>query len=257
MVVGGGNMGAALVGGLLAAGWEPGSISVAEADASRRSALVTQFPGIEVGAVPVLGHGAVLAVKPADAQAACRSLGVLGVSRVVSVMAGVPLARLESWLGPNAAVVRSMPNTPALVRAGISAISGGSAAREDDLEWAEEILSAVGKVVRVPEPDLDAVTGLSGSGPGYLFYVAEAMIEAGIAAGLSEDVSRALVLQTFAGSARLLVESGEPPQVLRARVSSPGGTTEAGLGVLGDRDVAGAFVAAVEAAAERSRELGR
>ncbi|MGD0254535.1 MAG: pyrroline-5-carboxylate reductase [Acidimicrobiales bacterium] len=257
LVMGGGNMGTALVRGLLAAGWVPGSLAVAEADAARRSVLGAQLPGTEVGPEPVAADGAVVAVKPADGESACRSLARVGVSRVVSLMAGVRLARLESWLGPDVAVIRAMPNTPALVGAGISAISGGPAVREEDLEWTEEVLGAVGKVVRVPERSLDAVTGLSGSGPAYLFYVAEAMIEAGVAAGLSQTVSRALVLQTLAGSARLLVESGETPQGLSARVASPGGTTEAGLRVLRDRGVAGAFAQAVAKAAERSRELGR
>lgn len=256
VVVGGGNMGTALVRGLLAAGWAPGSLAVAEADAARRSALRVQLPGTEVEMEPVVADGAVVAVKPADGESACRSLARIGVARVVSLMAGVRLARLESWLGPDVAVIRAMPNTPALVGAGISAISGGRAVREEDLEWTEEVLGAVGQVVRVPEPSLDAVTGLSGSGPAYLFYVAEAMIEAGVRAGLSETVSRSLVLQTLAGSARLLVESGETPQDLRARVTSPGGTTEAGIRVLGDRDVAGAFAEAVAKATERSRELG-
>jgi pyrroline-5-carboxylate reductase len=250
-------MGTAIVRGLLAAGWEPRSLAVAEADPGRRSGLAEALSGTALSAEPVAADGAVVAVKPQDAEGACRSLGPIGIPRVLSVMAGVPLARIESWLGPAAVVVRAMPNTPALVGAGISAISGGSAARGADLDWAEEVLGAVGRVVRVPESSLDAVTGLSGSGPGYLFYVAEAMIAAGAAAGLPEDVSRALVLQTFAGSARLLVESGEPPEVLRGRVTSPGGTTEAGLRVLGDRAVAAAFTEAVAAAAERSRQLGR
>jgi len=261
-VVGGGNMGTALLRGLLAAGWEPGRLAVAEADAARRSVVARQLEGIEVvedveaAAEPLAADGAVVAVKPADGEAACSALGRGGVKRVLSVMAGVRLTSLESWLGPQVAVVRAMPNTPALVGAGMSAVSGGSRATERDVEWAEEVLGAVGRVVRVPEPQLDVVTGLSGSGPGYLFYVVEAMIEAGVAEGLSEEVSRALVIQTFAGAARLLAESGETPEVLRARVTSPGGTTEAGLAALTGRDVAGAFSAAVAAAAERSRELG-
>ncbi|MGD0320633.1 MAG: pyrroline-5-carboxylate reductase [Acidimicrobiales bacterium] len=257
VVMGGGNMGTALVHGLLAAGWTPGSLAVVEVDDARRSALCPELPGTEVMAEPVAAADAVVAVKPADGESACRSLVRVGVSRVVSLMAGVRLARLESWLGPDVAVVRAMPNTPVVVGAGISVISGGRVVREEDLEWAEELLGTVGKVLRLSEPSLDAVTGLSGSGPAYLFYVAEAMIQAGMAAGLSETVSSALVLWTVAGSARLLVESGETPQGLRDRVTSPGGTTEAGLRVLGDRDVAGAFVEAVAKATERSRELGR
>ena len=177
-------MGTALARGLLNAGWVPGSFEVVEADAARRSFLGAELPGIEVRAAPGPAGGVVIAVKPSDGEGACRSLARIGVTRVVSVMAGVPLTRLESWLGPTAAVVRAMPNVPALVGAAISAISGGSAAREEDLEWAEDVLSAVGPVVRVPESSLDAVTGLSGSGPAYLFYIAEAMIGAGMGVGL-------------------------------------------------------------------------
>jgi pyrroline-5-carboxylate reductase len=256
LIVGGGNMGTALARGLLGAGWSPDSFGVVEADATRRSSLGADLPEIDVRADPVPADGAVIAVKPSDGEGACSSLAGIDVRRVVSVMAGVPLARLESWLGPDVAVVRAMPNVPALVGAAMTAISGGFAADTDDLEWAEEVLGAVGHVVRVPEASLDAVTGLSGSGPAYLFYVAEAMVRAGVGVGLPEAVSRELVIQTFVGSARLLLESGEAPELLRSRVTSPGGTTEAGLAVLADRDVAEAFSEAVARATERSRDLG-
>jgi len=256
LVMGGGNMGGALVRGLVAAGWEPGSIAIAEVDESRRSVLSSQLPATQVVAEPVPSGGAVVAVKPAQGEAACRSLARLGTTKVLSLMAGVRLASLESWLGPDLAAVRAMPNTPALVGAGMSAIAAGSGAGEEELAWAEEVLGAVGKVVRVSEPSLDAVTALSGSGPGYLFYVAEAMIEAGVAAGLSEALSSELVLQTFLGSARMMLEAGETPQVLRGRVTSPAGTTQAGLEVLENRGVQAAFADAVAAAAARSHELG-
>jgi pyrroline-5-carboxylate reductase len=149
-----------------------------------------------------------------------------------------------------------MPNTPALVGAGAAAIAPGRWAGDADLAWAEEILSAVGVVVRLPEHLLDAVTGLSGSGPAYVFLVAEALIEAGVLVGLPRDVSRTLALQTLLGSSRLLVESGDTPEALRGAVTSPGGTTAAGLRALEDRGVRAAVLAAVTAATERSRQLG-
>ncbi|MGH9028185.1 MAG: pyrroline-5-carboxylate reductase [Acidimicrobiales bacterium] len=255
VVVGGGNMGAALARGLVSSGWDPGSLAVAEPDSARRASLIELLPGVQIHESPVAADGAVVAVKPGDAEPACRAVAAAHISRVLSVMAGVRIASLESWVGATV-VVRAMPNTPALLGAGAAAISGGTRAEEADLSWAEEILGSVGTTVRVPEASLDAVTGLSGSGPAYLFYVAEALIEAGSALGLPEEVSRSLVLQTFRGSALMLAEAGEAPEVLRARVTSPGGTTEAGIGVLAEAGVAPAFERAVTAAARRSAELG-
>jgi pyrroline-5-carboxylate reductase len=257
VVVGGGRMGASLAGGLIAAGWPAQTLAVVEASAARRAQLHDELPGVAVEAEPVSGDGAVLAVKPADAAAACEALAATDSPRVLSIMAGVTLADLGAWLGPGRVVLRAMPNTPALVRAGISALAGGRGAGEADLRWGEEILGAVGRVVRVPEADLDAVTGLSGSGPAYVFAVAEALIAAGTAVGLSAEVSASLAVQTVAGAGRLLVETGEAPEVLRAQVTSPGGTTEAGLAVLEARGLRAAVVAAVEAATARSKELGR
>jgi pyrroline-5-carboxylate reductase len=257
LVVGGGRMGGALVHGLVGSGWSPTDIVVVEPSPTRRAELARELPGIGVGAEIVDATGAVVAVKPAVAEDACRALATTPVARVLSIMAGVPLARLESWLPPPTAVVRAMPNTPATVGAGISALAAGSRAAEPDMAWAEELLAAVGHVVRLPETSLDAVTGLSGSGPAYLFLVVEALIEAGQAVGLSEEVSRLLVTDTLAGSARLLVESGETPRSLREAVTSPGGTTEAGLRVLEDRGVRVAITAAVAAATDRSRQLAR
>jgi pyrroline-5-carboxylate reductase len=150
-----------------------------------------------------------------------------------------------------------MPNTPALVGAGAAAIAPGSAAGEDDMAWAESVLSAVGIVERVDEGLLDAVTGLSGSGPAYVFLVVEALVDAGVLNGLSRPVSRALVVQTLLGSARLLADSGQDAEQLRAAVTSPGGTTAAGLRALEAGAVRSAFLEAVTTAAERSRELGK
>jgi pyrroline-5-carboxylate reductase len=256
VVVGGGRMGGALVGGLLAAGWSPRVIAVVEASAGRRDELAVAFPGVEVTADVRSGDGAVVAVKPADAEGACRALGATATPRVLSIMAGVTLADLSTWLGPGTVALRAMPNTPALVRAGVSALAGSEQATEADRAWAEEILGAVGRVVRVDEGDLDAVTGLSGSGPAYVFLVAEALVDAGVAAGLSPEVSATLAIATLAGAGRLLVETDDGPAALRAQVTSPGGTTEAGLRVLEEAGLRHALSAAVAAATARSRELG-
>jgi pyrroline-5-carboxylate reductase len=154
-------------------------------------------------------------------------------------------------------VVRSMPNTPSLVGCGVAAISGGGEATAADLDWAEGILGSVGTVVRLPERHLDAVTGVSGSGPAYVYLVAEAMIDGGVAAGLTREVSRALVVGTVLGSARMMAETGDDPGELRAAVTSPGGTTAAALRTLEFKAVRSAFIEAVAAATERSKQLGR
>jgi pyrroline-5-carboxylate reductase len=167
----------------------------------------------------------------------------------------VTLAALEAAAG-SVAVVRAMPNTPALVGQGAAAIAGGSTATEDDLAWAEQVLGAVGIVERVPEPLLDAVTGLSGSGPAYLFLVAEALIDAGVLNGLPRPTAIALAQQTLLGASTLLAASDDDAATLRGNVTSPGGTTAAGLRVLEDRGVRAALLEAVTAATERSRELG-
>jgi pyrroline-5-carboxylate reductase len=257
VVFGGGNMGAALVGGLLRSGWaQPGELAVVETLATRREELTARFPGVAVGREGPAAHGALIAVKPGDVPAACAAAGATGARRVLSIAAGTTTAKLEAALRPGVAVVRAMPNTPALVRAGASAISAGSGATDDDLAWAEAILSSVGSVVRVPEPLLDAVTGLSGSGPAYVFLFAEALIDGGVAAGLPRPTAAALVRQLLVGSAALLAESDGSPAELRAEVTSPGGTTVAGLLALERGGVRAAVVECVLAATARSRELG-
>ena len=173
-------MGSAMVAGILDAGWaSAGELAVADPDARQRDRLAERHPGLVVLDAPVDAEGALLAVKQEAVDGACRALGVLGVPRVLSVVAGINTARLESVLPPGTVVVRAIPNTPSLVGAGVAAMSGGGTAIGADLDWAEEILAAVGHVVRLPERHLDAVTGLSGSGPAYVFLMAEAMIEAG------------------------------------------------------------------------------
>src|SRR5215210_3698850 len=256
LIVGGGRMGEALLGGLLAAGRAAEELAVAEVSPARREALAAAHPGVTVVGAPVAAPAAVLAVKPGDVAAAARAVADAGAERVLSVAAGVTTAAIEEAAGGRLRVVRAMPNTPALIGAGAAAISPGSAAGEEDMAWAEEILGAVGVVVRVAEKDLDAVTGLSGSGPAYVFLVAEAMADAGVLGGLPRDVAETLAFQTLLGSARLLVQGGSGPAALRAAVTSPGGTTAAGLRELERHGVRAAFLEAVTAATERSRELG-
>jgi len=256
LIVGGGRMGEALLGGLLAAGRAPADVTVAEVAPARREQLAAAFPDVAVVDAPVAAAGAVLVVKPADTADAARAAADMGARRILSVAAGVTTRAIEEAAGRSLPVVRAMPNTPALVGAGAAAISPGSSAGEDDLAWAEEILGAVGVVVRVPEKSLDAVTGLSGSGPAYVLLVAEAMADGGVLAGLPRDVAEQLAFQTLLGAARLLVESGDSPAALRAAVTSPGGTTAAGLRELERHGVRAAFLDAVMAATERSRDLG-
>lgn len=249
-------MGEALVAGLVSAGWAPAeSLAVVEKVAGRRAELSERIPGLAVVEEPVVADGVVIAVKPDDVVAACGALRA--PARVLSIAAGVTLATLEGALPPGTPVVRAMPNTPALVGAGAAAIAAGVAATDADLDWADTILSAVGITVRVPEAQLDAVTGLSGSGPAYVFLVAEAMIKAGTEAGLPAGITEALVAQTLLGAARLLTETDDGPEALRIAVTSPGGTTAAGLAVLDGAGVRQAFADAVAAATERSREMGR
>lgn len=251
-------MGEALVGGLLkAGGLRLDGVRVVEPDGARLEALQRAFPGVDVVDAPGEAEGNVLAVKPADVPAACRALAATGPSRVLSIAAGVTIAALEADLADGSRVVRAMPNTPSVAGVGAAAIAPGTHATEGDLAWAEELLGAVGVVVRVKESLLDAVTGLSGSGPAYVFLVAEALVEAGVLAGLSREVSETLSIQTLLGAATLLAEGSEGAAGLRAAVTSPGGTTAAGLRVLEGHGVRAAFLEAVAAATERSRELGR
>ena len=256
-IVGGGNMGTALAGGLIGSGWcTAAEMMVVEVIDQRRTALAGLLPGVAVA--PEVGPcaAAVIAVKPGDVPAAAAAAVAAGASRVLSIAAGVSTATLQAACGDRVAVVRSMPNTPALVGKGAAAISGGPTATPDDLRWAASVLEAVGTVAEVPEHHLDAVTGLSGSGPAYLMLVAEALIDAGVSAGLARPVADALVRQLFAGTAELLA-GGDSPAALRAAVTSPGGTTAAGLRVLEQRAVRAAFVDAVHSATSRSQELGR
>jgi pyrroline-5-carboxylate reductase len=253
-VIGGGKMGEALVAGLVGSGWAPADeLVVVEALASRRDDLAATHAGLDVRPDAVTGVDTLLAVKPGDAVGA---LDGLAPPRVLSIAAGVTTAALGAALPPGTPVVRAMPNTPALVGRGASAVAAGAHATDDDLAWAEQVLGAVGTVVRVPEVQLDAVTGLSGSGPAYVFLVAEALVDAGVLVGLPRPTAEALATQTLLGAATLLAEGGRSAADRRADVTSPGGTTAAGLRALEAAGVRSAVLDAVVAATERSRELG-
>jgi pyrroline-5-carboxylate reductase len=254
-------MGEALVRGLLNGGWaQPDELAVVEKLPDRRASLGATLAGghagVRVTDRPVAADGAVVATKPGEVEGACHELARLRPPRVLSIAAGVTLSALERWLGPKPAVLRAMPNTAALVGAGAAGLAPGSAAGEDDVAWAAGVLGAVGTVVTVAEPLLDAVTGLSGSGPAYVFLLAEALIDAGVLAGLARSDATQLAAQTVLGAGRLLTESGEAPESLRAAVTSPGGTTAAALDVLEAAGFRQAVVEAVAAATARAGELG-
>jgi pyrroline-5-carboxylate reductase len=256
LLVGGGNMGSALLGGLLESGSvDASAVAVAELDADRRVDLARRFPGVTVTAELPMCRGAVLAVKPDGAAAVAAAAVTAGATRLLSIAAGVRLDTLTAAAGDGAAVLRAMPNTPALVRRGTTALCGAAGVTEHDFAWAERVLGAVGIVERLPESLFDLFTGLAGSGPAYLFLVAEALTEVAVAEGLEPDRAERIVGELLVGSSLLLAREGDPA-TLRAKVTSPGGTTAAGVAVLEDRDLRGTVIAAVRAAAGRSRELG-
>ncbi|HKJ23277.1 MAG TPA: pyrroline-5-carboxylate reductase [Myxococcota bacterium] len=262
--VGGGAMAEALVGGLVASGVPADRIRVADPDPARQKALA------EAHGVAVTGDNAeavdgadvvVVAVKPNVVESALTALregaSDVGAPLWISIAAGIPIAALERALGAGARVVRAMPNTPALVHAGATAIRANAAAGAGDRSVAHALFAAVGTCWEAPnEGLLDAVTGLSGSGPAYVFVFLEALGDAGVRMGLPRDAAYALAFQTVLGAAKLAIESGRHPASLKDQVTSPGGTTIAGL----ERLEAGGFRAAlhdaVEAATRRSRELG-
>jgi pyrroline-5-carboxylate reductase len=258
VVVGGGNMGSALLTGLLERRADRAGIAVVEVDPVRRELLVGRFPGVEVATEVPQCTAAILAVKPPDITASAVVAAAAGARRILSIAAGISTATVDDALTDaghlDVAVLRAMPNTASLVGRGVAALCGGAQATEADLEWAVDVLGAVGSVSRLPESSFDAVTGLTGSGPAYLFLVAEALVDAGVLAGLPRPVAESMVADLFVGSAALLREQGDAA-ALRAMVTSPAGTTAAAIQVLEARAVRAAFVDAVMAAAARSREL--
>lgn len=258
-ILGGGVMGETLLTALIASGRRPVDLVVSEKMPDRAEEL-RQRHGVEVTDVAsaVQRAGVVLVVvKPQDVPSVVAEIAPLvdPAATVVSLAAGVRIATYESALADGVAVVRAMPNTPALVGEGMFGVSPGAACDDTRLAEAVALLETGGRVVVVPEDQQDGVTAVSGSGPAYVFYLAEAMIDGGVAAGLDRDTARALAEQTIRGAAALLAGSDDEPAELRRRVTSPHGTTHAAISTFDDHGVDAALRAGVEAAARRSAEL--
>jgi len=259
--LGGGNMARALIGGLLERGIAPGALSAVEINPAARETLSKKY-GIHVSTAPdaVMAEAGtwVLAVKPQDMRAALASVAPRASGRLVmSVAAGLPLALLERWLGGHRHIVRAMPNMPALVGAGISGACALPEVTPEERGRAQTILGAVGEVIWLDaERLLDPVTAVSGSGPAYVFWFIEQLAHSGERLGLPADAARQLAMATVLGAAKLAAASDEPPAVLRERVTSRGGTTEAALQVFAEERLAERFAKAVEAASRRATELG-
>ncbi|WP_223266884.1 pyrroline-5-carboxylate reductase [Luteimonas gilva] len=260
--IGGGNMARSLIGGLIAAGTPASAIRVAEPVAELRDTLARDFGvsvfGDAIAAVPDTGIW-VFAVKPQVMRTVCESLA--GHARAirplaVSIAAGITAEQLERWLGGGVGVVRCMPNTPALLGAGVTGLFANAQVDADGRAAAESLLSSAGKTVWIEdEAKMDAVTAVSGSGPAYVFLLAEAMEAAARTQGLPDDAARALVLQTVLGAARMLTESDEPPAELRRRVTSPGGTTQAAVETFEAGGFRELVAQAIANATERGRQL--
>ncbi|OHV41672.1 MULTISPECIES: pyrroline-5-carboxylate reductase [Pseudofrankia] len=260
-IVGVGRLGEAFLAGLLRSGVEPKEIVVAEKDPAR-AAAVSDEHGVAAAAPKEAAARAdvvVVAVKPHDMATLLAEVGgaLAPGALVVSLAAGITLTVLQDALPAGTPVVRVMTNTPLLVGEAMSALCAGRYAGDEHLARTEALLGAVGRVVRVPEKQLDAITALSGSGPAYFFYLLDAMIEAGVLLGLPRPLAAELMVQTALGSARMLRETGEHPALLREAVTSPAGTTAAALLELDRRAVRGAILDALTAARDRSAELGR
>ena len=260
--IGGGNMARSLIGGLIARGTAAIDIRVSEPVEALREALAGDF-GVNVGSDnsrAASGAGLwLLAVKPQVMRAVCEALAPLAQAErplVVSIAAGITAAQLQRWLGGGVAVVRAMPNTPALLGAGVTGLFGSAEVDANGRERASNLLASAGRTVWIDdEARMDAVTAVSGSGPAYIFLLAEAMEAAALAEGLPAEAARTLVLETVLGAARMLTESGEDPAELRRRVTSPGGTTQAAIETFeagGFRDL---VAAAIRNATERGRQL--
>jgi pyrroline-5-carboxylate reductase len=260
-VLGAGKIGEALISGLVSSGWrEPGEIGASGRRRERIDELRERY-GIDatlsnteaVAAAAVV----VVAVKPQDLEVLLGEIGGLidPEQTVLSIAAAIPTASIEARLAPRVPVVRAMPNTPSVVHEGIAGLCAGAHAGDEHLALAEEVLSHLGAVVRVPERWMDAITAVSGSGPAYFALLAEAMIEAGLLLGLSREVSTQLVVQTMLGTAKQLRDEKLHPVELREMVTSPGGTTIAAIRELEQAGVRAAFLNAIQAAMDRSREL--
>jgi pyrroline-5-carboxylate reductase len=260
LFIGGGNMATALIGGLLQQGFRPGDMRAVDVSEEARRRLQQQF-GVSAMATfegEIAEDVVLLAVKPQQMSAVANDLRArLRGQLVISIVAGIRTADLARWLGGHARIVRVMPNTPALIRSGVSGLFAATPVNKADRDSAQSILGSVGGVVWVRnESDIDAVTAISGSGPAYVFYFIEALEQAAVELGLNDGQAHELAVQTFVGAAKLAAGSGDPVAVLRARVTSKAGTTEAALKTMEANDIKHKIVEAVHAAARRSRELG-
>ena len=260
-ILGGGRIGEALLAGLLSSGWRGRGEIVVTSRSESRAAELHERHGVETTTAnreAVAGAGlVVIAVKPQDIEALLEDVGGLlsPEQTVLSVAAAIPTGYIEARIAENVPVVRAMPNAPSMVHEGMAGVCAGAHAGEAQLALAEEALAHLGRVVRVPESALDAVTALSGSGPAYFALLAEAMIEAGILLGVSREISTTLVVQTMFGTAKQLRDEGMHPVELRESVTSPGGTTIAAIRELEQAGVRAAFLNAIQAAMTRAKEL--
>lgn len=258
-IIGVGNMGEAVLAGLLKAGHAPETL-IAGVRRPERATELAETYGVEAVDPAVAAARAdvlVLGVKPYQVVDLLSGLPLRPGQLVVSLAAGLTTASIEAAVPAGVGVVRVMPNTPSAIGEGMSAISAGTTATSEQVSLTEGLLGAIGAVAVVPEAQIDAAAALSGSGPAYVFYIAEAMIEAGVHLGLSRAVSAQLVNQTLVGSALMLRESGEHPAVLRENVTSPGGTTAAALRVFENAALRGTLLEATRANRDRSREIAR
>ncbi len=260
-IIGAGAMGEALLAGLLRDGRPAAEVLVGEKRAERAVELTERY-GVEVVdnlTAVSRAETVALVVKPGDVLSVLAEVAaeLRPGQLLVSLAAGTTTAAIEEVVPEGVAVVRVMPNTPALVGRGMAALSPGRHCTDEQLAEVEALLAGTGAVVRVPESQQDAVTAISGSGPAYVFLVVEALVEAGVHLGLPRETATTLAVQTLAGSAELLRSTGTHPSLLREQVTSPGGTTAAGLRQLDERGVRAAFLAAAEAARDRSRALAQ
>lgn len=259
--IGGGNMAEAFLKGLIKGGTPANELVVAEPAPARRSYLASTYGVTTTGDNLEVLQGAdiiILAIKPQIAESVVSGLATSFTDKklLISILAGVATGTLEGFLGGSPRVVRAMPNTPALVGSGATGLCRGRYAKSEDLTCAQELFATFGIACLVTEEQLDAVTGLSGSGPAYIFTVIEALADGGVQEGLPRETALALAIQTVLGAAQLVKESGEHPAQLRDKVCSPGGTTIAAVKVLEEKGLRASLMAAVSAAARRSRELG-
>jgi pyrroline-5-carboxylate reductase len=259
-VIGGGQMGRALVGGMLASNVvTPEQLKLVEPAQLSQTWWLEHHPGVEIAdssAAVSAADAVLMAVKPNIMEEVAKQIsGDCGGKLVISIAAGIGLVQLRGWIG-HKRVVRVMPNTPSLVREGASAYCCGREVSEEDKHWIESMLGSVGLAVEVDERQMDAVTGLSGSGPAYVCMMIEAMADGGVLEGLPRQLAMQLATQTVLGTAKMIAETKRHPGELKDAVASPGGTTIAAISVLEQNGVRGAFVAAVAASARRSRELG-